>query len=348
VTAAVRQPTKRYDGYDAFTAGAIADGWSDGLPIVPPTAERVEKFLSTIGKDPWEVVGEIPTRDIEITAEQVAANAVMAGCLPAYMPVVFAAVQAHLHRLGNAHCVTATLTGASQMVIVNGPVRREIGINCGPGALGPGTRANATIGRAVRLVVRNCVQSVPGIADRAAYSTPARYSYCVGEDEEATSWDPMHVERGFGRDQSVATLNSMTDAFALFDDRSDVPDALLDRLVHLCRVRPINPDQYLGDERTMVILIGPEHRRILEEAGWSKADVRSYLYPKLTAPHTRGEGEIDAQGLHATGGPTESSLAISAPDKLLLITAGGQGRQLSWAFFPHIASAVSMPIPSPL
>ena len=151
----------------------------------------------------------------------------------------------------------------------------------------------------------------------------------------------MHVERGFASDDSVVTLNSMTDAFALFDASSQPPELFLDRFAHLARVRPMTRDDYLGENRTIVLLIGPEHRRLLEGAGWSKSDIRSYLFPKLTAPHTRGEGVIEGQGFHPVGGPLESSLALDRPENLLLLTAGGEGRSLSWAMFPHIASAVS-------
>lgn len=337
----VRQPTHAYAGWHGFAEGAIAAGWSDGLPLVPPTIDLVESFVAITGLTPETIIGEVPTRDLAITVEQVATNAVMAGCRPEYMPVVLAAARAHFHPLGNSHCVAATLAGASQMVMVNGPIRQELGIMCQEGAFGPGSRANATIGRAVRLVVRNCARSIPGEADRAAFSTPARYSFCVGEDEEGSDWIPMHVERGFEPGTSVVTLNSMTDAYALFDATASRPEHLLDRLAHLCRCRPVNIDEFLGDARTMVVVLGPDHRQVLTAAGWSKSDVRDYLFPILIAPHTR-PNPIDRLGFHSTGGPTESSVEISRPDNLLLFAAGGRGSHLSWAMFPHLASAVSV------
>lgn len=341
--APARQRSHVFDGWQAFTEGAIREGWSDGLPLVPPTPDRVAAFVAATGLEPDTVIGEIKTRDLQITLEQVAVNAVMAGCRLEYMPLVLAASRAFLHPLGNAHCVAATLAGASQLVIVNGPIRGELGILCREGVFGPGSRANATIGRAIRLIVRNNARSIPGESDRAAFSTPARFTFCVGEDEEASDWTPFHVERGFEPTQNVLTLNSMTDAYALFDDASQQPEALLDRLAHLSRCRPVNADEYLGDARTMLLIIGPEHRRLLRGAGWSKSDVRSYLYPLLTAPHTRPNA-IDRHGYHAPGGPTESSVELSKPESLLLLSAGGDGSNLSWTMFPHLASAVSIEV----
>jgi len=122
-------------------------GWTDGLPIVPPTPEVVERFLGAAGLEPGDVLGAVPTREVVVTAEQAAINAVMAGCLPEYMPVVAAAVRAHLHEKANCHSTTGTLSGASQLVVINGPVRNELGVACAAGCFGPGFRANAAIGR---------------------------------------------------------------------------------------------------------------------------------------------------------------------------------------------------------
>lgn len=333
--------TKTFTGYGALLDGMIEQGWSDGLPVVPATPRKVEEFLDVVGMKGEEIVGEIPSRDITVRAEHVAAAAVMAGCLPEYMPVVLAATRGHLSPLGNAHCVLATLTGALQTVILNGPVRTQLGVLCGEGAFGPGSRANATIGRAVRLVARNACQSVPGDGDRAAFSHPGRYSFCFGEDEEGTPWTPMHVERGFAAGDSVATQHSMTDYFSLCDGDSRGPQELLTRFAHLARCRPVSRDAFLGRDRTVVLVFGPEHRRILGGAGWSKADIRAFLHPLLTAPHTRTEGQQETQGMAPLGGPTESSHYLPDPEGILIVAAGGAGLNLSWVLYPHLASAVS-------
>ena len=151
-----------YDDFDALQDDYHRRGWTDGLPVVPPTPERVELFLAAGGIGAAEVIGTVPTRDVVVTGEHVAINAVMAGCAPEYMPVVLAAVRAHLDEMANCHSTTGTLSGAAQMVVVNGPVRTEIGVHGGAGCFGPGWRANATIGRALRLVIRNACRAVPG------------------------------------------------------------------------------------------------------------------------------------------------------------------------------------------
>ena len=148
-------PAYEYVDESALVEDYFERGWTDGLPIVPPTPARVEAFVAASGLASETVLGGVPTREVVVTLEQVAINAVMAGCRPEYMPVVVAAVRAHLHEKGNCHSTTGTLSGAAQVVIVNGPARQELDINCTAGCFGPGWRANATIGRALRLVIRN-------------------------------------------------------------------------------------------------------------------------------------------------------------------------------------------------
>jgi hypothetical protein len=327
--------TRTYIGYSAVLDGMVEEGWTDGLPVVPATPAKVEEFLSVAGLAAGEVIGGLPSRDITVYAEHVAAAAVMAGCLPEYMPAVLAAARAHLSPLGNAHCVLATL---------NGPVRAKLGVLCGAGAFGPGSRANATIGRALRLLARNGCQSVPGDGDRAAFAHPGRYSFCFGEDEENTGWLPMHVERGFDASDSVATVHSMTDYFSLCDRDADSPETLLTRLAHLARCRPISRDSFLAENRTVVLVFGPEHRNMLERTGWSKQDVRTFLHPLLTAPHTRAIGRQETQGMAPLGGPTESSHYLPRPEGILIAAAGGEGLNLSWVMYPHLASSISVKI----
>jgi hypothetical protein len=344
MTDLLRQPTREHDGFRAWSQGADEEGWSDGLPMVPPTAGRVSRFLEAAGLEPGDLIGQVPTREVICTAEQVAVNAVMAGCRPEYMPVVVTAVRAHLDPRGNCHATTASLAGPAHAVIVNGPVRRRLGINCTAGCFGPGTRANATIGRALRLVIRNVCRGIPGFADRAAYSTPARYSFCFGEDEEGSAWEPLHVVRGFDGNTDVITVASTADCFALRDVDSTTPAALLDRIVHLGRARPIFADDFVGDDRTVVVVIGPEHREVLIRAGWTKSDVRSHLHAGFTAPHTRGPSSPDIWGHELTGGPTESSFWIPKVEGVLVVGAGGPGLGLSWILYPHLSTAVSLAV----
>jgi hypothetical protein len=252
----------------------------------------------------------------------------MAGCRPEYMPVVVAAVRAHLHEKGNCHSTTGTLSGAAQVVIVNGPARTALDVNCGMGCFGPGWRANATIGRALRLVIRNVCRAVPGFLDRGSFSMPARYSFCFGEDEEASPWVPMSVERGIPEGTSAVTVASMMNIVNAVDLTSRTPEGILDSITRVIRQRGVATDDWLGDGSSVVIVMGPEHRRFLIEAGWSKADARDYLWPKLSAPRQPGEARV----------------GVGRPEGILIVGAGGPGMSETWMILPHLAWAITEPV----
>lgn len=311
-----------YGTYDELLEDYFERGWTDGLPVVPPTPEKVERFLAAAGLPADEVLGEVPTREVIVTAEQTAINAVMAGCKPEYMPVVVAAVRAHLSEKGNCHSTTGTLSGAAQAVIVNGPVRRELGIECGSGCFGPGFRANATIGRALRLVVRNVCRAVPGVLDRASFSTTMRYSFCFGEDEERSDWTPLHVERGLAREDSAVTVASCFYLLPATDFTSRTPEGICDSILKLLRRQGVAGDRWLGEDNNVVLVIGPEHQRYLVAAGWTKADVRSYLWARFFE-----------DGVNV--------VRLGRPEGLLIAAAGGPGMAETWILFPHLAWAIT-------
>jgi len=343
----LKQPAKDYGSYAQLLEAYYEAGWSDGLPVVPPTPGKVAAFLEAGKVAPGKVVGSVPTREITVTAEQVAINAVMAGCRPEYMPIVLAAARAHLVPKANSHSVTATLSGAAQLVLVNGPARNALGILCREGCFGPGSRANATIGRALRLLIRNACRAIPGFADRASFSHPARYSACFGEDEEGgerpdgSGWNPLHVELGFAREQNVVTMYSFTDYYAYLSARPASPEALLDGLVRLARSRGISSDSNVGDDRGVILVFGPEHRDYLIAAGWSKQRIREYLFPGLTAPHEFGPEAGDLMGNVPIGGPRESNFNITKSEAILIVGAGGAGQAATWVIYPHLCAAVS-------
>jgi hypothetical protein len=303
-------------------------GWTDGLPVVPPTPELVERFLDAAGLAPGDIIGAVPTREVVVTAEHVAINAVMAGCRHDYMPVVVAAVRAHLNEKGNCHSTTGTLSGAAQLVVINGPVRNELDVNCKAGCFGPGWRANATIGRALRLVIRNVCRSIPNFLDRGTFSTPARYSFCVGEDEDDMSWVPMHVERGFPEGSSAVTVQSAMYVLPATNQAPRGAEDVLDTIVAAMRHTGSSGDRWLGEDNTVLLVVGPEHRRPLEREGFSKDDMRAYLWPRVTAPP----------------GPGEKVVRIGRPDGLLLVAAGGPGMGQTWIVFPHLALAITEPV----
>ena len=203
-------------------AGPTGSRWY----LLPRSWSRSSSRLRS--SSPATIIGAVPTREVTVTAEHVAINAVMAGCRPEYMPVVVAAVRAHLHEKGNCHSTTGTLSGAAQVVIVNGPARIALDINCTAGCFGPGWRANATIGRALRLVIRNVCRAIPNFLDRGSFSTPARYSFCFGEDEEGSPWVPLGVERGVPEGTSAVTVASMMTMSSALDVTSRTPEGILD------------------------------------------------------------------------------------------------------------------------
>jgi hypothetical protein len=331
--------TLHFDDEDAFQDAACSDGWGDGLPLVPPTASKVDAFLAAAGLCPDVVLGAVPTRDVVVTAELAAINAVMAGCRPEYFPVVVAAVRAHLSLLGNSHCTTASLGGPSHAVVVNGPVRQELGIEGGQACFGPGFRANATIGRALRLVIRNLCKSVPGALDRAVFSTPARYSFCFAEDEEAGApWLPLHEQLGFAAGDSTVTMLSVWGTLES-NGLGDTPELVLDHLVEDLRFNGFwkrlgDPaaDEFLGDSFGFMIVVGAEHRRVLSDAGWAKADVQQYVYERLVAP---------------TSGPRDIVCHISAPERMLVVAAGGPGIPETQVLLPHLAAPVTQRVVRP-
>lgn len=321
-------PSHEYRDETDLLEDYYARGWTDGLPIVAPTPARVEEFLAAGQLAGDVVLGEVPTREVVVTAEHVAINAVMAGCRPEYMPVVVAAVRAHLREKGNCHSTTGTLSGAAQVVIVNGPAREALDINCRAGCFGPGWRANATIGRALRLVIRNVCRAIPNFLDRATFSTPARYTFCFGEDEEGSNWLPLGVERGVPVGTSAVTVASMMTIGPATDFVSRTPEGVTASIAGAIRDRGTAGDVWLGDNTSVVIVVGPEHRRFYTEAGWSKADIRAALWPLLTAPQQPGEGMVK----------------VAKPDNLLLVAAGGPGMAESWIVFPHLAWAITEPV----
>ena len=314
-----------YADYPDAIEDYFEQGFTDGLPVVPPTPEAVAAMLTAGGLRGDQVLGEVPTRDVVVTAEKAAVNAVMAGCRPDYFPVVAAAVRAQLHRMANAHSTTATLAGSAHAVIINGPVRTEIDVCSGQACFGPGFRANATIGRAVRLVIRNVENSVPGAIDRATFSWPLRYSFCFGENEEASDWEPLHVQRGFAREDSVVTVHSVMDFVQAIEFDPD-PEVILDCIAAIARQRGMFFDEWCGTGRSLVVVVGAEHQRRLIDAGLTKRQVQEELWSRLAAPGT---------GRH------DLPVMAAEPENVLLVAAGGPGIACSWILLPHLSNPIS-------
>jgi hypothetical protein len=275
----------------------FARGWTDGLPVVAPTVERVARMLAGTTRAPDEVVAVVPPDLVECTVEKVAVNAVLAGCRPEYLPVVLAAVEAACTDEFNAHGLLATTYFAGPLVIVNGPIARAIGMNSGTNALGQGNRANATIGRALQLVIRNVGGGRPGEVDRATLGNPGKYTFCFAEDEAGSPWEPLAVERGIAPGTSAVTLFAGEGVRGIVDQLSREPESL-SRSFAACLRTVAHPK--LPMVWDAILVVSPEHGRVFRDAGWSKARLREALTAEL---QLAGDDVIAGAGGIAEGLP---------------------------------------------
>jgi len=301
-------------------------GWSDGLPVVPPTPERVLRMLGATTRDPSEVLGLMPPDLGECTVEKVAVNAVLAGCRPEYLPVVLAAVEAALDPAFCMHGLLCTTYFSAPVVIVNGPVTRRIGMNSGVNALGQGNRANATIGRALQLVVRNVGGGVPGGIDRATLGTPGKYTFCFAEDEADAHWQSLAASRGIDPGVGAVTLFGGGELIGNMDQASRTPQSLAASLAATLNVAG-HPKKVAQHDALLVL--SPEHYRVFRDAGWNRA--------RITQELQRATMRDGAELVRGAGGVAEGmpqSVAGSAHPKfrdggLQIVRAGGKAGLMS-------------------
>jgi hypothetical protein len=301
-------------------------GWTDGLPVVPPTEERVLRMLDGTSRAPDEIVAVVPPDLVDCTVEKVAINAVLAGCRPEHLPFVIAAVEAACTDEFNVHGLLATTYFASPVVIASGPLARAVGMNSGLNALGQGNRANATIGRALQLVIRNVGGGRPGEVDRATLGNPGKYTFCFAEDDEGSPWEPLHVERGLGPGTSAVTLFPGEGPRGVVDQLSREPGSLA-RSFAACLRSVAHPKLPMAFDA--VLVVSPEHARVFSDAGWDKARLRAELAELLTldgAEIVRGAGGI-AEGVpEAFAG---AQLPKFRDGGLLIVHAGGRAGMFS-------------------
>jgi hypothetical protein len=256
-------------------------GFTDGLPIVPPTRERVERMLSGTSRGPAESLGPMPPASGETTVEKLAINAVMAGCRAEYLPVILTAFELMLDPSFSLGGLQPTTNPLTPMLIVNGPIRSRIGLNSGTGVMGPGWQANATIGRALRLALINLGGARPGDIDKCTQGFVGKYTLCVGENEEESPWDPLHLERGFARDQDVVTVVGVNGATNIHDSSAEWQDLVKT----LCGSLPsIGTPNVIDPHATPVLALNPLHAVILRNAGFSKMDLKRHLVANTTLP----------------------------------------------------------------
>ena len=253
------------------------EGMTDGLPVIPPTADRVARMIGGSPHAPDHVVAELPPRGGLATIEKIAANAVMAGCHPDYFPVIVTAVEAMAEPQFNLIGIQTTTNPVGPLVLLNGPIRQQIGINCGAGALGPGWRANATIGRALRLILINIGGAIPGEIDKAILGMPGKYSLCLGELEESSPWEPFHVEKGYDLTQSTVTLISSQGTQSCAASYLE-PEHIFAMLADTMRIYGAN--SYTKGSGNPVVIFPPAHARILADAGWTKQRIRETLFER--------------------------------------------------------------------
>lgn len=313
-------------------------GFTDGLPVVPPTPERVLRMLSGTSRDSQEVVVDIPPNLAPATVEKIAINAVLAGCKPEYFPVVLSTIEAICTDEFNCHGVFATTMGASPVMVINGPIRNEIDMNMRMSALGQGSRANGSIGRAVRLSVRNIGGATPGGTERSTLGSPMKYSMCFAEWEERNPWEPLHVERGFDKDDSVVSVFAMSSGpVQVIDQTSLTASQLVGSFALSMRAVQHVRAHHAGD---VVLVISPEHVDTIRRDGWSKNDIRARIqevtsvpFKELAADEISGAG-IDPKVLAKMDEERQNmpTPKFASEDKIHIAVAGSEAGKFSAVF----------------
>ncbi len=305
----------RFSHWDEAQEYYLSQGMTDGLPIVPPTEEKVLAMLGAVGLAPSDVIGFEEIRDKQFVAEKVAINAVMAGCRPEYMPVIVAAVKAVCERPYNFQANTTTTNGAGILLLVSGSIAKDIGINAGTVLMGHGSHANATIGRALALMKINIYGSVPGYMDNSTFAHPGKYSFCFAENDDLIPWEPLRVEKGFSAESSTVTafaaVSPLQVSLHSYTDPKQVLTVIADAMIG------IGPRH----EETMVI-ISPEVLEYVRRSGWTKPQIKEYLFNKAqrTASEWNQWYRFDEP---LEGDPNAKVPTVQSPDHITLVGAGG-------------------------
>jgi hypothetical protein len=321
------------DSLEAVNDHFYEQGWTDGLPIIPPTPARVEKMLAGMPwRGPDDVIGIVPPAMGVATLRSIAVNAVMAGCLPVYLRVIVAAVSAVLEKpYGLAHRQTTTHAGAP-LLIVNGPVIKEIGLNYGNGVFGPGWRANATIGRALRLVMVNLGGAVPAQVDFCQHAHPGKYTFCIAEHQDANPWEPLHVERGFRASDSVITVVNAEAPHSMTENVQTDPIEIMRTFADTMATLGGNN---LYSQGHPVLVFGPENALHVAAAGWKKLDVQKALFEMARRPWGLAKNRGKSKGPFFpvwVDKRDDSAMVpiINEPRDLIVVVAGGAGGKSMW------------------
>ena len=295
-------------------------GWTDGLPVIPPTPERVLRMLTGTTRSPQDIVAIAPPNLVELTVEKIAINAVMAGALPEYLPWIITALEAVCNDEFNMHGVLATTMPVGPVIICNGPGTKAIGMNSGVNVFGQGNRANLTIGRAVQLTIRNVGGGKPGEVDRATHGNPGKLSFCFAEDEAGSPFGTLAQERGIAPQQNAVTVFAGEGPRCVVDQAARTPEQLTNSFAACLRATH-HPKSVLSFDA--ILVVSPDHSRVYAEAGWDREKILSELYARLNIPGTElVKGALDmAEGLPAKF--ADRIVPKFKPGGILLAHAGG-------------------------
>jgi hypothetical protein len=324
------------DDFEQINALYLEKGWGDGLPIVPPTAGRVQKMLAYCDRPIDEPIGLVAPRYGAATPIRLAANAVMAGCRPEYFPLVMLAIDALCEEKFNLYGINATTHPCSTLMIVNGPVAKELNMNSGHNAFGPGNQANAAIGRAVRLAMLNIGGAIPGTGDMSTFGSPAKYTYCVAENEAANPWEPLHIELGFPAEASTMTVFGAESPHNVNDHESITGIGLLKMMAGTVAITGANDIYFDG---MPLLVIGPEHAATIAKDGYSKADVKQFIYEHGRIPLGNLSDENVERRIRQwpvfknelmEAGPDRMVPIVKSPCGIHIIVLGGAGKHSAY------------------
>lgn len=324
------------DDLDAINETYYSKGWTDGLPIVPPTLERVGRMLLYCDREPNEVLGHVPPRYGAATPFRIAANAVMAGCRPEHLPVLLAAAEALCDERLNLYALQTTTHLCAPLMIVNGPVARELEINAANNVFGQGWRSNAALGRAVRFLLLNIGGGIPGKGDMATIGQPGKFSYCIAENEAASPWEPLHVERGLPAEASAVTIIGAEGPHNINDHESLTAGGVLTMVAGTVAVTGTNNVYYEGEP---LVVLCPEHAATIAREGYTKADVKRFLYEHARVPLHKFSAENIERRMRSKFPKLFANVSLDTlvplargPEDFMIVVAGGAGKHS--AFVP--------------
>ena len=307
------------DSFQAIQDYCWEQGWTDGLPVVPPTEPLVREMLEGYGGDPSFSLGTMQPRNAQATLEKLAINAVMAGCKPEYFPVV----------------VAATTGGAAQVIIINGPIATELDINGDAACFGPGSRSNAAIGRALRLIIRNVGGLIPGEMDKATLATPGRYSFCFSENEARSPWEPRNIEVGYTEGSSTVTLMAVRGVYTIMETTVSTGLEVLQTITGNMKATGISNYYQIGTGAQIAVVLCPEHADEIAASGLSKSDVKEFIYQNARMPMSMLVGRAHYGNRNwpswiDQNNPETLVPIVRSSEDLMILVAGGDGRHSAW------------------